>query len=149
LSDKQENRKIIGKGKKELTEEQKNVVKTIGDLRKSLSISDGKDKQIMEVLDVITNRRKEKVTVRYEDIGEEITFIIKPLTVKTEMELSMFKTKMERDRHMISRLVTTEEGRPITYAEVDMMPLGMMRVLVSAIENVSFLQNVETEQLKS
>jgi len=129
------------------TENQKDVKLTLGDLRKTLAISQREGEAFREILKSITEERKEKVTIRYDDIDEEITFIVKPMTVKIEMETEIFKTKMERDRHIISRLVTTEDGRPISYAEIDMMPLGMMEVLTKTIEQLSFFHKVGREKL--
>lgn len=131
--------------KENLSQNKKDVITTIGDLRASMKQTENKG--LMDVLETIKQKRPKKVTIEYEDIGESLSFIVQPITVGVEMRLSHFKSDIEKDKFMITEVVTTEDGKPISIAEAEMMPLGMMKTLVKTAENLAFLQLVREEDL--
>jgi len=128
-----------------LSQNKKDVIKTIGDLRTTMKQTENRG--LLDVLETIKRKRPKKVTIEYEDIGESLTFIVHPITVGIEMRLSNFKSDIEKDKFMITEVVTTEDGRPISVTEAEMMPLGMMKTLVKTAENLAFLQLVREEDL--
>ena len=130
-----------------MSEEQnkKNVITTLGQLKEELG--EIKDETTYQKLQNILSAKAQRVNIIYEDIDESISFIIKPLTVATQMELEMFPTTLEKYRHLISRLVTTIDGRPLSYKEIDIMPYGMQQSLSDAIEELSFSHQTEKKKL--
>jgi len=126
---------------------QKEVITTIGELKKA--VGEIKKENIIEKLQQILDAKEVTVNIIYDDIDDGMSFIVKPLTVAIQLELEMFNTPLERYKHMITKLVTTTDGRPLSYKEVDMMPLGMQQSLISAVEEISFSQHSESKKLEN
>ena len=127
-------------------EQKKNVITTIGDLKEAMA--DVQDEKLYEKLQSILNAKATQVNIIYEDIDVTVSFIVKPLTVAIQMELEMFPTSLEKYRHLISRLVTTVDKKPLSYKEIDIMPYGMQKALSDIVEEIAFSHQTERKKLK-
>jgi hypothetical protein len=128
-------------------EQKKNVVTTVGQMREAMA--DVQDEKLYEKIQSILDAKAIQVNIIYEDIDVSISFIVKPLTVAIQMELEMFPTSLEKYRHLISRLVTTTSGKPLSYKEIDIMPYGMQKALAEVAEDISFSQKTERKKLEN
>jgi len=127
-------------------EQSKKVLTTIGELKEA--VGELKKENILEKISDILNAKAVTVNIKYEDIDEEISFVVRPLTVAVQLEMEVFNTPLEKYRHLINKLVTTSDGRSLSYKEIDMMPLGMQQALVSVVEEISFSQKTERKKLE-
>lgn len=123
---------------------------TIGELQKRLRQDDKEQVDtIANALKVICGKLRNKVTIHYEDIDEKMVFVVAPITVRLEAELEVlnFKGDIEKDKWLISNLVKTEDGVPISFNDVDYMPFGMRKTLIAAINQLSFSHQTGEELL--
>jgi hypothetical protein len=127
-------------------EQKKNVITTIGDLKEAMA--DIQDEKLYEQLQSILDAKATQVNIIYEDIDVTVSFIVKPLTVAIQMELEMFPTSLQKYRHLISRLVTTVDKKPLSYKEIDIMPYGMQKALSDIVEEIAFSHQTERKKLE-
>lgn len=127
-------------------EQKKNVITTIGDLKEAMA--DVQDEKLYEQLQSILDAKATQVNIIYEDIDVTVSFIVKPLTVAIQMELEMFPTSLQKYRHLISRLVTTVDKKPLSYKEIDIMPYGMQKALSDVVEEIAFSHQTERKKLE-